>query len=109
MTENSLQQDAAEPLIWAVSTRSIGRMFDLDTSTITIAQPVSIEPTPSRVVSVTVEACAEDLYETLFPARLLTVRKGISIWRNGRERPSFRTVSKSSASTVSLIPSFFDK
>jgi hypothetical protein len=37
MTENSLQQDAAEPLIWAASARSIGRMFDLDTSTITIA------------------------------------------------------------------------
>jgi hypothetical protein len=36
MTENSLQQDA-EPLIWAVSARSIGRMFDLDTSMITVA------------------------------------------------------------------------
>ena len=98
MTENSLQQDA-EPLIWAVSARSIGRMFDLDTSTVTIAQPVSIELTPARAVSVTVEACAGDLYETLFQARLLTVRKGISIWQNGQERPSFRTVSKSSVST----------
>jgi hypothetical protein len=85
MTENSLQQDA-EPLIWAVSARSVGRMFGLDTSTVTIARPVSIELTPTRAVSITVEACAGDLYETLFQARLLTMRKGISVWQNGQER-----------------------
>jgi hypothetical protein len=60
LTENSLQQDA-EPLIWAVPARSIGRMFDLDISTGTIAQPVSIELTPVRALSVAVEACAGDL------------------------------------------------
>ena len=64
-----MQQDA-EPLIWAVSTRSIGRRFDLDTSMVTVARPVSIELTPARAVSVTVEACAGDLYETAVPSAI---------------------------------------
>jgi hypothetical protein len=100
-TENSLQQDA-EPLIWAVSARSTGRMSDLDTSTVTIAQPVSIELTPARAVGVTIEACAGDLYETPFQARLLTVRKGISIWQNRQERG--RSGSRSSHSGWSASP-----
>jgi hypothetical protein len=48
MTENSLQQDAG-PLFWVVSARSISRMFDLDTSTVTIAQPISIELLPQEL------------------------------------------------------------
>jgi hypothetical protein len=61
-------------------------MFGFDASTVTIVQLVSIELTPARALSVAVEARDVDIYETLSLARLLSVRKGVSIWWNGQER-----------------------
>jgi hypothetical protein len=61
-------------------------MFGFDTSTATIVQPVGIELTPARALGVTAEARDGDLYETLSQARLLAVRKGVSVWWNGQKR-----------------------
>ena len=85
VAENALPTDA-EPLIWAVSAWSIGRLFELDTWMPIRLAHVIIELTPARALSVTVEECEEDLYDALFLARLLTVRKRMSGRPNGQDR-----------------------
>jgi hypothetical protein len=67
---------------------------DLDTSTITIAQPISIELTLARALSITIEACDKGVYETPFQARLLARRK-VSLYGEMVRKGPVRTCNSS--------------